>query len=400
MWFIKNRRSFFVLCFSTYAGAYLCRLNLSIALEKIGVGFGISSAQTLTGFGTTFFVVYAVTQLCSGFLGDRLNPISYVSVAAWGIAISNFLISQMSSVEAVLLLWCLNAVFQAMLWGPIMRMLSMVFPGEAKNRVALGMVISQIAGYVLAWGGLGQILIDSSWRYYFLIPSLVAVFPAGCWLYVCVTAGKIGEGVSRTPVPGRKRRDIFATIRNDRLWLVGILCILCGIIKESFSMWAPVILTMLLGMDVQSSLLFLMMFPFGQALGSLFSAWLIRNTRDKIRVPLIVEYGVMTVCCAGLFVPDMPVALIILLMVMISAMANAGGNTYFGFLPMSYRTKGMVSTLSGSFDFCSYVGSALSSFVFASVLSGESITPLAMLWGGIAVVSIVLTALVRIPEME
>lgn len=391
----KNKNRFFILCFITYATAYLCRLNLSVALEKMGSGLGLGSSESLTLLGTSFFIVYALSQLICGFAGDKVNAVKFVTISVCGLTASNFLISQMTSFIPVLLLWCCNAVFQAMLWGPMMRMLSMVFPPEAKTKLTLGMTISQICGYILTWGGLGQLLLDSAWKNYFLIPSLIAVISAAAWLYISFSVKDIEPNTDVAKIKKLSTRQAISIMIKDKLYLTCIMSILSGIIKESFSMWAPIILTMLLGINVKTSLLFLMMFPFGQTVGSLLSAFLHKKFTKSIYTPLIISYSIMAVICLMFFIPNISVVATVLLMVLVCALCNCSGCTFFGIIPLSYSKDGMVSTLAGMFDFCSYVGSAISSFVLAILLSSDNIIPLVILWGCMAIASIILAVIMK-----
>ena len=56
-------------------------------------------------------------------------------------------------------------------------------------------------------------------------------------------------------------RVLVATIREDKLWRIAITCLCNGIVKESFTVWAPTLLTRLLGVGAGESALYLVLFP-------------------------------------------------------------------------------------------------------------------------------------------
>ena len=57
----------------TYAFYYMGRVNLSIAIPELRVSLDLSSQQVGL-LGTCFFLSYALDQLISGHLGDRISP--------------------------------------------------------------------------------------------------------------------------------------------------------------------------------------------------------------------------------------------------------------------------------------------------------------------------------------
>ena len=61
---------------------------------------------------------------------------------------------------------------------------------------------------------------------------------------------------------------------------------------------------------------------------------------------------------------------------------------------MQYTEKGMVASVIGVFDFASYVGAAISTYVLGRVLSNVGFAPLPGIWLGAAAVSILIAAMV------
>ena len=78
---MQNRKStlpiMLFLAWITYTVAYLCRVNISTAMDKLSVGMHVS-VEYLGAASSIYFVTYAVGQLLNGFIGDRVNPHRYV----------------------------------------------------------------------------------------------------------------------------------------------------------------------------------------------------------------------------------------------------------------------------------------------------------------------------------
>jgi len=73
------RYRIFAIAWITYAGYYLGRVNLAVALPALGSEFGWSKAA-LGVLGSAFYWVYATGQLVNGHLGDRYTA---KARAAW-----------------------------------------------------------------------------------------------------------------------------------------------------------------------------------------------------------------------------------------------------------------------------------------------------------------------------
>ena len=200
-----------MLCWATYLSAYLCRINLSSALEKMAPGLGVE-IPALGLLGSLFFITYAIGQLINGFIGDRVIPKRFILIALSGTALANLLISLSKSYVVVLLLWCANGYFQSMFWGPLMRMLSMRFSPESGSAVATGMSTSMTAAYILSWSVLGIALVNQGWQTYFGVPFYCALFMLALWALYLIFGRR-----SYTAYPAAAPNDIrilFAAISN------------------------------------------------------------------------------------------------------------------------------------------------------------------------------------------
>lgn len=388
MKFAASKRGFFVICWITYVCAYLCRVNLSSVLPKLGDGLGVDSVQ-LGLLGSLFFASYAVGQLVNGFVGDRVPPYLYVSVAIAGTALLNLTISWSSRYGVVLVCWCLNGVFQSMIWGPLMRLLSQRFSPDETVNVSTGMHSSIVVGFILTWSVLGQLLADSPWESYFLIPAFTALAILPVWLVLLKKGGRGVQEPYRVP----DFKGLWGTLRRERLWVAALLCVCLGLVKESVSLWAPTILTKVLGMDAKGSLWLLLVIPLAN-MGGLFLTRAL-SLRLAGRPWLVARLLFLTVAAASavlLAVGVSPAA--VLLLAVVSAMANGCNSILLSQIPLSYASEGIVSTLVGIFDFCSYMGAAVSSFLLGKILANAGWSAALVIWLGTALAGAALSLLI------
>lgn len=385
-----NRKAFFTLCFFTYVCTYLCRVDLSSALIKMEKELALSP-EKLGMIGSLFFCSYACGQLINGFLGDRINPEKFVAIALAGTISVNFLISLSNQYFVILFLWCINGCFQSMFWGPIMRMLSLRFPIEKKSMLSTGMSCSMMVAYILTWSVLGRLLLPSSWRSYFLVPAILTLIVLFFWLYQLFLKK---ESVSPPPTPPVVQ--VLSKFISGKLYRVAFICVCLGLIKESVLLWAPVILTSLLGLQVKDSFLFLLIFPLVNFMGIFFSGAIARHFSKNLKYPLFLLFGIITCSAACLAFQGIPSPLYICLLAIISASSYGCNNILLGIAPLSYAKEGMVSSLVGIFDFSSYCGAAISSYVLGVFLTEENFTPVLFIWAGVSIIALLLVARIQL----
>ena len=116
--FSPRQRLVCALCFGAYLFAYLIRVNLSIALPDITEFLGYSDTSAVGNIPGAFFWTYAVGQLISGWLGDRISPKYMIATGLSASIIINVLFAFCNSLTAMIVLWALNGIFQSMLWAP------------------------------------------------------------------------------------------------------------------------------------------------------------------------------------------------------------------------------------------------------------------------------------------
>ncbi len=115
--------------FLAYFFSYTMRLDYAASIVSMVSDLKITNTQASLAV-TGSFITYGFGQIVCGFIGDRISPPKMVSAAMLGTIIANLLISFQSNIYIICGLWCLNGVFQAMLWPPITRFLAEQIPTE------------------------------------------------------------------------------------------------------------------------------------------------------------------------------------------------------------------------------------------------------------------------------
>ena len=374
-----------LLCFSTYLIVYILRTNFSAAMPAIGAQLKLSN-QELGLVGSVFFLVYAVGQLVNGFLADRLPAFPFVTLALFCTVGANGALALGNGLPWILVFWALNGYVQSIFWPSLTRILSTRFPKERHSTVAMVMSSSMVGGFIVSWAVLGKLLHGAAWRYFFWIPALLGALLLPVW-------GSLAVKTHREPQERENSsRRILPTLRliqEKRLWLVCLVCLCLGFIKESVSLWGPTILTSVLQVELDSSIFLLCLIPLGNLSGMILAKMLIDRLRGREFRILFLLFSVIAVGALVLYLcRDNLFFLTIGLIVETSAMSYGCNTVLLSFIPMAFSRYNLVSTLAGMFDFFSYIGAACSSLVMGITLTGADWGLVPMLWFSAAVLAL------------
>ena len=189
---------------------------------------------------------------------------------------------------------------------------------------------------------------------------------------------------SSSPAPGGAPRGGRAGIgRGQRLWLVALVCLCMGLIKESLSLWAPLLLTEMLGIGAEDSLLLVVVIPLANLLGILTAGRLMRRKND-VKKTLFSLFFAAFCCSASLFLlyRVSPVASV-LAIAAVSGLMYGCNSLLLSYLPISFGGANIVSTLVGMFDFSSYMGAALSSVLLGFALENKNYPAVFGAWAAV-----------------
>ena len=371
----------FILCWVTYVCAYICRVNISIALPYMKSAFR-SGTELMGVIGSVFFIVYGLGQLVNGWLGDRVSPRRMISIALIGTILMNLMIGFSNNTLFITVFWGINGYFQAMFWGPIMRLLSGLFSQTAHRKVSTGMSSTMVIGYALTWAVLGRVALLSGWRWLFLIPSVLGV----CVLGAILLFLKIPPDLQ---IPHRKKaHHPLKFISRRRLWSLVAACCFMGMIKEGISLWAPMLFSEAIGYNLSDSLNYLLILPIANFCGIFIAIGLHRRFSRGELAPVLAMCIVILFCALVMSASkQLPGMASIIFIIVISAMSFGSNTIFMSMIPLSFAEDNMVSTIAGILDFSTYTGAAISSVLTGIIAASFGWRYVPLIWliaGGIS----------------
>lgn len=379
---MKGNWHLFGLCWLTYVITYLCRVNFSSVMDKLSGSIQASAAQ-MGLIGSCFFFSYAIGQMINGRLGDRISPFRFIAFAITGTGLLNIAMSVTTSYNALLIIWSCNGYIQSMLWGPMMRILSERFGAGDRIRISTGMSTSMVIGFLVSWAIFGKGFQPLSWQWYFMVPAIMSLTVSAFWIRPALQSKSMAvlKNQSANACQKPMKSPLGQVFFRERIWLIALSCFCLGAIKESVSLWAPLLMTKMLRMDLNTSFLLISIIPFANFGGILASGRLISKYHGRVRESLLTLFSTAIACTALLWLIYERHAVIAVLLIAVISGTMYGCNTILlSFIPISFTSRHLVSTLVGIFDFMSYMGAAVSSMLLGTLVSSQRYYCIFLFW--------------------
>lgn len=382
--FTPSQRRMVFSCLGVYTTLYVCRLNLSAALEGVRLGLSLTIPQA-GALQTVFALIYACGQFVNGAVVDRVNPVRHMLTGLCGAAACNLLAGLAPSYTLLLLAVAGNAVFQSMVWTPIMRLIAQhIEPGQKRVVANFFVALTLVFGHFGAWAISGFLSAIVGWRFSFIVP-------AGIALVVFALAGRslMTMQLHRVPEAAREKASahsgegVLRMLLCSGFFQVLAACVLYGFIRDCVITWTPTLLAHQAQGAALSSAAFTLILPVINLAGVTLG-FVLRLRGAPARSVVVVMMAAAIVSCLPLLT-GMNMLLTAVLLGCICA-AMYGANTMFtGLIPMEYERVGRTGLTAGMVDSFIYLGGALSGFFGGTLYDSFGSRALFMAWIGTAI---------------
>lgn len=362
----SRQRSVVVTAWLTYAAYYLGRVNISTAIPALEADLGFTRGQAgwlLTGF----FLVYAVSTLVNGHLGDRVSPRWFVLVGMLGSLGLNVLFGVSSAWTVLLLIWCLNGYFQATGWGPILRTVANWLNAAQRSRVSGLFGASFVAGNAVTWLLSGWAVTRFGWRAAFWLPALLMLVMALIWF----TKVRDAPPGPRLEAKGTPRLPLMRSLGSSfrRFWALSAAALFIGFVFGVFTLWSPSYFVDVgeLSAGVGSSIASLL--PLAGILGITVTGWLCgRYLVGREPLGLMGVLALLSLLCAVYPLVPFRLSSAVLLTMLIASLAYGATSLTLSTMPLALGGQAETSGTAGLLDFAFALGTALSGAVIGLLL--------------------------------
>lgn len=378
-----------------YAGYYLCRSDLSVALPLLiddlgrrGIAPQVATVRlgAIASFGV---LAYAIGKFPSGWLADFFGGRRNFLFGMGGSVACTVLFALSGGVPLFTLAWIGNRLVQSLGWAGLVKISSKWFSwstyGTVMGFLSLSFLFGDAASRqfmsVLIAHGLG-------WRgVFFAAAATLAVLLLFNLVLLRETPAALG--FTEPPAnpanlfeaqPGAERPPGFAAFlmtfaRTPAFWLVCLLSLGVTLLRETFNLWTPTYFTQALGLTSADAAQKSALFPLFGGVSVLLAGFLSDRLGPRGRATIVL-YGLFLTSAVLLVMafadfgrssagPVWLTALVGFLMI--------GPYSYFaGAMSLDFGGKRGSATASGFIDGIGYLG---------GVLAGDSMARISVAWG-------------------
>lgn len=355
----------------TYAGFYLARVNMSIALPVIMQEYGISKTA-MGSVLTALFACYAVGQFVNGQLGDRFGARKLITIGIFASVLLNIVFGFSNGVLiAMIVIWGLNGYFQSMGWGPSVKTVANWFPRSERGKAGGILGSSYQIGNAASWALAGYVIGSFGWRWGFWVPSIIFALLGLHWL---IRARNAPEEVGLPTIEQENnvntisvekdhhlgfRYTLKRTLLTPKIWIVGLGLFYLNIVRYGFLSWAPTYMFEVQKASISTAAFKAIAFPLAGSIGAFFAGWFSDKYFGSRRAPISTVMLALLAVSIGLY-PQIHNWVLSLICLMFIGFLTYGPHVMMvGIMPMELGTRKAASSVTGFIDALGYVGASI-----------------------------------------
>ena len=373
---IRSKNAIIAICALVYFVSYFTRKDFAAAMAAMLEAEVIE--KSIGGLiGTMLFIFYGVGQLVSGYLGDKIKPKYLIVFGLATTALCN-LVMPLVPGGVMIAVWGLNGFAQAMLWPPIVKILSNYLNHE--KFVTANLIVTSAAhvSTILLYIYVPICISFMSWETVFFTASALAA--VSIVAFVVSLAIIIPKDAEVLPASTRKAQNggalcepISKIVFSTGLAFIFICIIMCGFLRDGIESLLPTLYSEAFNRDASESILVSGALP----VFSIVSVTFVRaihksklfNNEIRGAAILFLFSAILCIPLAILIGKDNAAARIICLSLTVLVCAAMHGVNFLliSCVPGRFAVFGRSSTVSGLTNAFVYIGAAVSTYGIALV---------------------------------
>lgn len=355
----NKNKTLFLLCWILYFVSYIGRKNYPAVMSQM-ITEGFLTASLAGSINTIFFISYASGQLINGFLGDRLRADRLILIGTLLGGVCNLLMGISPSYHPMPLIWAVNGYALSMLWAPILRLFSKQMEPEECTRYTVHMSTAVCLGAVGSSLLCALFVSLGSWRLAFIASAIMLLLPGLFWW---IRSSAIISPSQNTPAPSARRSHSLRALLTIPMLLIMAAILIQGMLRDGITSWVPTMITSQFRTPPSLSILMSTLLPVINLIGPyaahrIYRKWDHSEIRTSGLFFIIALISLILIRISG----NLPVLVTVLLFAVITTAMEAVNVMFLSILPLRYASEGRTATMTGLFNFLTYIGSAVSAF--------------------------------------
>jgi OPA family glycerol-3-phosphate transporter-like MFS transporter len=384
-----------ILMVAGYAGYYLCRSNLSVAvpmlIQEMGArGIPADTAILRLGAIASWGVLaYALGKFPSGWLADFLGGRRNFLYGMGGSILFTVLFAMGGGMPVFTLAWFGNRLLQSLGWAGMVKISSRWFSYSSYGTVMGLISLSYLFGDAAARQFMGVLIAHGlGWRgVFFAAAAVLGVLLMLNLIFLRETPQSRGleepdanplslfDARGDRPRPHNLRVLLETFAMSPIFWLVCLISVGVTLMRETFNFWTPAYFTQALGLTNADAAQKSALFPLFGGLSVVLAGFLSDKLGPKgraliILVGLLLTSGVLL--ALALLSTGASTALHVWLIALVAFLMLGPYSFFAGAISLDFGGKQGSATASGWIDGLSYLG---------GVMAGSSMANFTVSWG-------------------
>lgn len=363
-----------------YLISYVTRINYGAVIAELVSAEGIQKSLASLAL-TASAVTYGAGQLISGFLGDRIEPKKLIFSGLLVTIFMNLLIPFCRTPYQMTAVWGINGMAQAFMWPPLVKIMTVLFTEETYKKACVIVSWGSSCGTILVYLLSPVCIYFAGWRAIFVLSALCAAVMAAIWLKKCPGVKEF-SGVAAAETQERK-----PLTRNIIFLLPGIMLAIAlqGMLRDGVTTWMPSYISETFHLSSKISILTGVVLPvFSIVTFQVTSLIYRKKVRNELLLSGILYLTGFTAALVLALTNGANAGLSVFLTALLTGSMHGVNLILVCMVPPYFKRFGRISFASGMLNFCTYVGSAVSTFGMAVFSERFGWNSTVFLWSTIA----------------
>lgn len=358
-----------LLAIMVYFSSYITRINFGAIISAF-ISAENASKTDAALVTTVAFITYGLGQIISGVLGDKFDPRILILSGSVITASMNIVMSFVApNIFFMCIAWGFNGFAQAFMWPPLVKILMACLSPEDYDKSVVKIAYGSSGGTIAVYLFSPFIIENFGYRNVFRVSAFF------CLIFTSVFALFANKITANADFSGKavKQNNISETEKTPKiifaiLPLILLTIVIQGMLRDGISTWFPNYISEVFNVPNTKSILTAVVLPVFHLGCSLLTYRILKALRNNVFAALssfFVLIALFVVClklCGENFI-----AISVIMFALINGFAHSINVLQTEYMPRFFKATGKVSTYAGILNAATYVGSAVSTYAFASI---------------------------------
>ena len=365
----KNQNILVLMCSLVYFISYVTRINYQAIISEIVASEGIS--KDIASFAVTgLFITYGTGQIVCGILGDKIKPQNIMMTGLFISTLMNVLLPLYVNPVYMTVIWCINGFAQAMMWPPIVKILTTYLDDYAYSKACVSVSYGSQVGTIVVYLLSSMFAALNSWKMLFYVSAAAGLIGI---IILKTSFDKTTNALSKVERETKTENNEQTKSFKASTWIVVIIGVMLAImlqgsLRDGVTTWMPSLINEVYGIDTSGAIVTSIVLPIFSIFCFSFSQKLFNKyfKNEIVCAGVIFATVLVSTILLWLFYDDSFILTVLLNMLIVGGVH--GVNLMLVCIaPKRFKAYGNIATMSGVLNFSTYVGSALSTYGFALI---------------------------------